>query len=320
MKISFFLGVLLLTVGISYSQSASRLEMARSLHAARKFEEARKLLVTIPKTAVEYAEAQYWLGRGYFSQEKYEEAADHFRQAAETDGQVADYWNWLGNTYGTIAQDANSVRQGLLAPKMRSAWEKAIALDPQNIEARSSLIQYYLRAPGFMGGSRDKAVEMARQIGQIDAAEGHRALGNIYYSEKKWQEAEREFVQMVQKKPATAPGLLSYYVNRQEYSRAFALIDKGLQARPDSMLLVYQYGRISALSGQRLSEGEKALHRYLAWTPLPQHPSHAGAHMRLGQICEKAGRTTEARAHYQKALAADPNQKEAKEGLARLKK
>ena len=65
------------------------------------------------------------------------------------------------------------IKQGMLAPKMKKAWESAIALDPKNMSARTSLIQYYLQAPGFMGGSIDKAKEVAKQITGLNPAEGH---------------------------------------------------------------------------------------------------------------------------------------------------
>lgn len=68
------------------------------------------------------------------------------------------------DTDGTIAGQANILRQGMLAPKMKAAWEKAIALDSKNLGARLSLIQFYTQAPSLMGGSMDKAKEMARQI------------------------------------------------------------------------------------------------------------------------------------------------------------
>ncbi|MGI9041396.1 MAG: hypothetical protein ACR2HK_09955 [Gemmatimonadales bacterium] len=41
--------------------------------------------------------------------------------------------------------------------KGRAALERAIELDPDNLEARSTLMQFLLQAPGFAGGSRDGA-------------------------------------------------------------------------------------------------------------------------------------------------------------------
>ena len=39
-----------------------------------------------------------------------------------------------------------------LASKARQNFERAVQLDPQNREALSDLFEYYLEAPGFLGG------------------------------------------------------------------------------------------------------------------------------------------------------------------------
>ncbi|MCU0419567.1 MAG: tetratricopeptide repeat protein [Cyclobacteriaceae bacterium] len=298
----------------------TRIDQAKLLYESQKYEDAKKLLASIDEKNKDYATAQYWLGRIAYAQEKYDDASDHFEEATEANDKVADYWNWLGNTYGTIAQDANTLKQGMLAPKMRSAWEKAIALDPQNLDARSSLIQYYSQAPGFMGGSTEKAKEMANQIKKIKPAEGHRQLGNIYYREKKFAEAEKEFLAMVKADATYQSGLASFYANQKQYDKAFALFQETLKTKPDDMSTVYQYGRLSALSGQQLDQGEAHLKRYLAYSPAKNEPTHAGAHMRLAQIYEKRGNKSEAKKSFETALKMDNNLKEAKEGLARVSK
>ncbi|MCE2958353.1 MAG: tetratricopeptide repeat protein [Flammeovirgaceae bacterium] len=130
----------------------SNIEKAKTYYEARKYDEAEKLLKGIPEKSTEYGVAQYYLGRVSFDKKEYDDAAEYFEEATEADPKQADYFNWLGNTYGTIAQSANMFKQGILAPKMKKAWEKAIELDAKNLSARTSLIQYYLQAPGFMGG------------------------------------------------------------------------------------------------------------------------------------------------------------------------
>lgn len=315
--IRFFV-VLLFTSAVAMGQT--RVDQAKTLYEAKKYEEAKKLLLSLDDENKDYAAAQYWLGRIAYAQEKYDDATDHFEEATDTNDKIADYWNWLGNTYGTIAQNANTLKQGMLAPKMRNAWEKAIALDPQNLDARSSLIQYYTQAPGFMGGSTEKAMEMANQIKKIKPAEGHRQLGNIYYREKKYAEAEKEFQAMVKADASYQSGLANFYANQKQYDKAFALFDETLKAKPDEMSTIYQYGRLSALSGQQLAQGEAYLKRYLGYSPSKNEPTHAGAHMRLAQIYEKRGNKSEAKKSFETALRMDNSLKEAKEGLARVSK
>lgn len=113
----------------SFAQGQSIVEKARKLYEEKKLAEAEKLLTPIDDDDKDYAAAQYYLGRIAFDQKKYDDAADFFEEATDANPKVADYFNWLGNTYGTIAENANVLRQGFLAPKMKNAWEKAIELD-----------------------------------------------------------------------------------------------------------------------------------------------------------------------------------------------
>lgn len=313
MKITF------LFLLLSFSLSAQTVERAKALWEKKNAAEAKKLLLTVKEENKEYAEAQFYLGRIAFDEEKYDDAEEFFEEAIDANSNVADYYNWYGNTLGTIAGNANMLKQGMLAPKMKAAWEKAVALKADMIEPRQSLIQYYLQAPGFMGGSVDKAKEMALEIIKLKPAEGHRQMGNIYLKEKKTTEAEKEFIAMTKADPTTLPGLGNFYITQGQYDKAFSLFEEALKNKPDDMGMVYQIGKISALSGQKPERGEECLKKYLAYTPQKNEPSHAGANMRLAQIKEKQGKKEEAKKLYELALKADASLKEAKEGLERVK-
>ena len=301
---------------ISMAQSA--FEKGKKLYEERKLTEAKKIFSAFNEDQRDYAAAQYYLGRIAFDENNLDDAEEFFEEALDKNDQVAEYHNWYGNALGTIAQDANVVRQGMLAPKMKNAWEKAVELNPQYVEPRQSLIQFYLQAPGFMGGSTDKAKEMAIEIKKVKPAEGHRQLGNIYLKEKKTAEAEKEFVAMAKVDPQYTSALANFYVGQQQFDKAFGLFDEALKKNPEDMLAAYQYGRTSAVSGQRLDQGETYLKKYLTYSPKPNEPSHAGANMRLAQIHEKRGNKSEAKRLYETALKMDSSLKDAKEGLARV--
>ena len=304
----------------SGSVAQVKIDQAKRLFEEKKYAEAEKLLLPIEDGDRDFAAARYYLGRIAFSRKEYDDAADFFEEATEANDKVADYFSWLGNTYGTIAGDANPIRQGLLAPKMKSAWEKAIALDSKNLDARTSLIQYYLQAPGIMGGSVEKAKEVAKQILILKPAEGHLQIGNIYMHEKKTMEAEKEFILMAKSDPAYVSALANFYTSQKQYDKAFQLFEEAIQKNASDFLAIYQYGRTSALSGQRLEKGEAYLNKYLTHTPEKNEPSHAGANMRLAQIYEKKGNKKEAKRLYEASLKADNTLREAKEGLERVTK
>jgi tetratricopeptide (TPR) repeat protein len=298
----------------------SKIEVAKKLFDEQKFAEASKILTPIKSESTEYAVAQYYLGRIALETKKYDDAQDYFERAIEKNEKVAEYHSWLGNTYGIIARDGNMIKKAMLAPKMKKEWEKAIALEPKDMDSRTSLIQYYLQAPAFAGGSVDKAKEVAYQIVKLKPAEGHLQLGNIYLSEKKRNEAEKEFKEMVKADPAYVSGLASFYVKEKKYDQAFTLFEEALKTNPNDMSAVYQLGKTSAISGTKLERGEECLKKYLAYKPKVNEPSIAGANMRLGQIYEKKGKKLEARKLFEAALKEDGSLTDAKEGLDRVSK
>lgn len=312
--------LILFLICVSHLVLAQPVEKAIKLIETKNTSEAKKILGGIKDSDKEYASAQFWLGRISYDEKKYDEAESFFEEAIEANDKQAEYHNWYGNTLGAIASDANMFKQGMLAPKMKSAWEKAVALKSDYIDPRQSLIQYYLSAPSMMGGSVDKAKEMANEIMKLKPAEGHLQLGNIYYKEKNYPAAEKEFIMMARLDPAYQGGLASYYLNQKQFSKAFDLFEESLKKNPDDMLSTYQLGKASAISGERLDRGEACLKKYLTYQPKQNEPSHAGAQMRLAQIVEKRGNKEEAKKLFTQALKADASLKEAKEGLERVSK
>jgi len=106
----------------------------------------------------------FYLGRIAFAEEHYEEAAAWFEKAVRLGDGNSDYHLWLGRAYGHQAERASVLRQPLLARKVKEHFEKAVALNPENLAARYDLMEYYLRAPRLLGGGQEKAREQAEEI------------------------------------------------------------------------------------------------------------------------------------------------------------
>jgi tetratricopeptide (TPR) repeat protein len=137
---------------------------------------------------------------------------------------------------------------------------------------------------------------------------------------KRTIEAEKEFILMAKSDPAYVSALANFYTSQKQYDKAFQLFGEAIQKNASDFIAIYQYGRTSALSGQRLEKGEAYLNKYLTHTPEKNEPSHAGANMRLAQIYEKKGNKKEAKRLYEASLKADNTLREAKEGLERVTK
>jgi tetratricopeptide (TPR) repeat protein len=311
--------VAVLLLLVSSSLCAQNLEKAKKLYDEKKYAEAKNLLTPVGDDHKDYAAAQYYLGRIAFDEQKLDEAEEYFEEAVDANDKIADYHYWYGSTMGSIAQNSNTLKQGFYAPKIKSEFEKTVELDPNNLDAHWGLIEFYSQAPGFMGGSWEKAEATARAITKINKNEGYRALATVYERQEKWNEAEKQYIEAYKADPTMVYNLSNFYLRQKKYDKSFALFDDLLKKEPTNMLYVYSFGRISAMSGQRLDQGEAHLLSYLAYQPKEKEPSHAGANMRLAQIKEKQGKKAEAKKLFEAAIKADPNLKEAKEGLERVK-
>jgi tetratricopeptide (TPR) repeat protein len=109
------------------------------------------------------------------------------------------------------------------------------------------------------------------------------------------------------------------YRRAGQHDQAFETFARMQRALPNAAAPLYFLGRTSAVSGQRLEEGAAALRRYIAAPRLDTDPPLASAHFRLGTILERQGRRELARREYEATLRLDPQQKEARDGLARVR-
>lgn len=75
--------------------------------------------------------------------------------------------------YGQVLGNLLNEQGGLEAlgsvGKVQQAFEAAVAADPKDYDARESLVTFYLRAPGIVGGSMRKARKNADDYTRIDS-------------------------------------------------------------------------------------------------------------------------------------------------------
>ena len=288
-------------------------------YETRDFEKAKALFKSVSSKSDSYSTAQYYLGRIAFDLNEYDEAVDFFDEAIETDETNAIYYTWLANAYGRLAQNSNKIRQGFIAPKIKSNYEKAIELDPKNMEALWGLVEYYTQAPAMMGGSWDKAEATADQMKKVDMAEGYRAYVTIYLRKSELELADQTFVKLAEYDPRYEMSLGTFYQNYALYDKAFQVFEKIYLSDSTNLGALYQIGKTSALSGLNSERGIEALKAYLQSPVIEGNPSHAGAKFRIGMIYEKMGNTKDAIKFYETSLSEDPAMEEAATALKRIK-
>jgi tetratricopeptide (TPR) repeat protein len=315
---------LLVTVFVTAAHAADppAVEEGVRLFREGRFEEALVALTPAAEAKPPNATAIFYLGRIALARDDVKTAERRFEAAVALEDQNSTYHMWLGRAYGTQAQRAGKLSQIGLAGKTKAQFERASALDPENLDAREDLILYYLQAPGILGGSVTKAKEQAAEILKRDTLRGTLAYASVAQDQKDFATAER----LCRSAVASFPDSLSpryalgtLFARRERYDEAFAVFDSVLADRPDDLIARYLIGRTGAASGQRLDRAAQAMKEYIASPPRPNSPRPAGAHWRLGMIYEQQGRKDLAAEEYKKSIALDPGFADARKSLAKLK-
>lgn len=159
-----FLFWLLSCVSIGTAQGSEPVTFGMQLFERGQLPEARQFF---ERFAVEHPSASlgaFYLGRISFEEQRFDQAIEWFEKAVQQMPANSDYHLWLGRAYGYQALRSNIFIQPFLARKVKTHFEQAVELNPDNIAARADLQEYYEKAPGFLGGSTEKARQQAEEI------------------------------------------------------------------------------------------------------------------------------------------------------------
>jgi len=98
------------------------------------------------------AESFHLLCRAYYSIQDWDQSISSGEKAIALSPDKSMYHLWLGRAYGEKADASSFFTAAGLAKKVRASFERAVELDGSNIQARSDLAEFYMEAPGIMGG------------------------------------------------------------------------------------------------------------------------------------------------------------------------
>ena len=299
------------------------------LFREREFDAARRAFRAHLHSDPDNADVRLFLGWIALEEKKTDEAIDWVEQATRLDRTNAVYFYWLGRLYGIKAREAGFPSGAWLARKTKNLFEKAISLDPNHLSARVDLIRFHREAPAIVGGSRRSAQAQAKEVSKRDPYFGALVHGDLLKDEKKFREAERSYRSALTLNPQRLEAryrLGCHYQELNETEKAFAVFESILEIKPGVAAPYettpseahYYIGKTGAISGQRLDRAEEALKIYLKSKPDYLMPSLASAHLHLGTILERKANFRGAREEYLKALALEPDLREAKAALAKL--
>jgi tetratricopeptide (TPR) repeat protein len=292
---------------------------AALLRAGRADEALRTLNDTITHDPKD-ARAYHLLSRVYFRLELWDNSVRMAEKAIALEPQNSSYHLWLGRAMGRKAEDANPFTAFGLARRVKTEFERAVALNADNLPARSDLSEFYLEAPGFLGGDKSKAKQQADYIAKHDPA-----MASYIYARVEEKQGGKLAEEQYKKAVAESSNPAHYWVELAHFYRrtgrlqemetavnqALATIHPGEVAEFDSAALLLHAGRNFAGAAQMLRH-------YIAQEELSEDGPAFQARYLLGVVLEKQGKKKEAAAEFQAAMDMASEYKPARDALARV--
>jgi tetratricopeptide (TPR) repeat protein len=325
LRILITVGLTLVFIPFFVSAQSGSIEDGKRLLEQKYYKAAKTVFEELTESDSKNHEAFHYLGRSLFELEEYEKSVNALEKSIKIHPTSSDYHVWLGDALAYRAREVNKLSMIMIAGKMKKSYEKAVELDPDNVDARWGLMQYLLAAPAIGGGSKEKAKEQAQEIMRLDKNRGHEALLLVYANEKNLDSLEKQALEAIafNEKNITFKVYLSYaYHARSEYDKAFDFCEKTLIEVSDKAPFLYQIGRVSALSGERLDRGIECLKMYLnsELETTSITPGKDMAYWDMGRIYEHKNDIESATTAYERALKINPNFEYAKKALKKIRK
>ena len=259
-------------------------ELAQARYNRTEYEASLRLLLPEPgKDAPTLA----LIGQNYLMMGDPKDAGDFFERAVALEPANSVYHHWLGRAYGRLAETGSMLTALGNASKARQHFEKAIQLDPQNADARHDLFEFYVEAPGFLGGGLDKAERLAVLIAAHDAAEGQYAQARIAEKRKEYHGAEAHLRQAMELAPRQVGRVIDLAKFLAQHGR-FDESDRTFQAAekiaPSAPKLMFARASTYIEAKRNIGTARSLLRKYLRAQLTPDDPPRSEALKLLQQV------------------------------------
>jgi tetratricopeptide (TPR) repeat protein len=295
------------------TQANALLQQGRVDEAAATLHE---LLATQPDDAL----AHQLLCRVYYAQDMADHAIHECELAVASAPSSSDNQRWLGCAYGFKASHANPLSALSLAVKVRIAFERAVQLDPLNVQAMNDLGEYYVAAPSLIGGGLDKAQALAARMQPDFPSQAHRLLALIAEKRKDAATAETEFISAV-----AAGKTAEAYIDLGHFYERHHQLDKMLEALQSGITADRRKGPPLVDAASILTDAhrspdlaEAVLRTYLSSSAKSDDAPAFKVHVQLGELLAQQGDKAGANREYVAALALASNYAPARKAIQGL--
>lgn len=265
------------------------------------------------------AAAYNQLCRVYFQLEMWDSALRMGERSTALEPRSSLFHQWVGRAAGRKAENSNPFTAFGLARRVKTEFERAVALDGNNLSARADLVEYYLEAPGFLGGDKNKARQQAEAV-----APRNPALADYLFARVEEKQGSGRAEHVYQKAITDGTDSAQYWVELAYFYRRLgrlqdmeAAIHSSLKAPGHDGTPEYDAAFLLLRTGRNFPVAVRMLRDYL-----DNHTSEDGpafrAHYLLGELLDKQGDREGATQEFRAALALASQFRPARDALARV--
>lgn len=214
-------------------------------------------------------------GKNYFMLGDYKKAIEFLDKALAISPANSEYELWLGRAWGRRAETSGWLTAGIHASKARQCFEKAVAWDPHNREAKNDLFDFYLNAPGFLGGGLEKAAALAKSIASERPPEYEFEEAQIADRKKDYAAAEAHLRRAMQLAPSEAGRVLDlarFVARRGRLEESDALFEQARKLAPSQPRVAFAEARADIENRRNLEQARRLLEEYLHASLTPDDP------------------------------------------------
>jgi tetratricopeptide (TPR) repeat protein len=304
---------------LSFSQT--QLDSIDSYLKHKKFEKAEvKLnayLINFPKDL----KAIELLGDTYGHQEKWDNAIENYKKLVDANQNSANYYYKYGGAMGMKALSVSKLTALGMIGDIEDSFLMAAKLDPNHINARWALVEFYMKLPGILGGSKSKSLKYAQELENLSKVDGYLAKGYIYEYDDEPELAEKFYKMAINEGGSLwcYDKLTTFYEKQKQPEKAMANLEVANEIHKRNALH-YQIGKVAAEYNIELQKGVQCLQTYLKnYSPEDGVPK-AWAHYRLSQIYAHKKNKAAALKYIDLALAESPEMKSFKQEKQKILK
>lgn len=203
------------------------------------------------------------LGESYAYQEDWDKAIDTYKKLTSLVEDDPTYYFKYGGVLAKKAQSSNPFIGLTLLGRIKSSFYRTLALDPNHTGAHWALIDLYVSLPGIVGGSYNKAYELAKELKNSSPIDSYFAMGYVY-------EYDDE--------PVKA---------KSSYFQALALVREDKKFERNQ--LNYQLGKVCSDYGVQLDKGIEYMTRYITHYSIKDGVPLDWAYYRMALLYRKKG-------------------------------